>query len=44
MALVLGVPPGFIIGFLVGYYAGKARLLERYLHIEVGWGPKKGAP
>lgn len=41
MAFVLGMPPGIIIGFLIGYPAGKARLLERYLNIEVGWGPKR---
>lgn len=39
-ALVLGMPPGILFGFLIGYHAGKARLLERYLGIEVGWGPK----
>lgn len=41
MAFALGIPPGIVVGFLVGYPAGKARLLERYLNIEVGWGPKR---
>lgn len=44
MALIYGVPPGIVIGFLIGYPAGKRRLLERHLNIEVGWGPRKHAP
>lgn len=40
VAFLLGVPPGIVIGFLIGYPAGKARLLERRFNIEVGWGPK----
>jgi len=40
MAFALGMPPGILFGFLVGYHAGKAQILERYLKIEVGWGPK----
>jgi hypothetical protein len=40
LAFALGMPPGILFGFLIGYPAGKARLLERYFGIEVGWGPK----